>query len=85
MRRIRSASWVWGVSPIAEQTKMFTAYVRTKAGEITLCAMPRKWRDVEETAANMSKLPDVERVSVAAYGRIIASFKDGARIDLEAP
>jgi hypothetical protein len=74
-----------GSFPHAEQTKMFTAYVRTKAGKITLCAMPRKWRDVEETAANMSKLPDVERVSVAAYGRIIASFKDGARIDLEAP
>ena len=48
------------------------------------CAMPRKWRDVEETAAKMSKVPDVERVSVAAYGRIIASFKDGVRIDLEA-
>ncbi len=64
---------------------MFTVYMRTKAGKITVCAMPRKWRDVEETAANMSKLPDVERVSVAAYGRIIASFKDGARIDLEAP
>jgi hypothetical protein len=44
--------------------------------------MPCKWRDIEETAANM---PDFERVSVAAYGRIIASFKDGARIDLEAP
>jgi hypothetical protein len=71
--------------PMAEQTKMFTAYVRTKAGKITLCAMPRKWRDVEETAANMSKVPDVERVSVAAYGRIIAAFKDGVRIDLEAP
>jgi hypothetical protein len=70
---------------IAEQTKMFTAYVRTKAGKITLCAMPRKWRDVEETAADMSKVPDVERVSVAAYGRIIASFKGGVRIDLEAP
>ena len=64
---------------------MFTAYVRTKAGEITLCAMPRKWRDVEKTAANMSKAPDVERVSVAAYGRIIASFKGGVRIDLESP
>jgi hypothetical protein len=72
-------------SPFAEQTKVFTAYVRTKAGKITLCAMPRKWREVEETAANMSKLPDVERVSVAAYGRIIASFKGGLRIDLEAP
>jgi hypothetical protein len=59
--------------------------VRTKAGKITLCAMPRKWRDVEETAAKMSKVPDVERVSVAAYGRIIASFKDGVRIDSEAP
>jgi hypothetical protein len=47
--------------------------------------MPRKWRDVEETAAKMSKVPDVERISVAAYGRIIASFKDGIRIDLEAP
>ena len=64
---------------------MFTAYARTKAGKITLCAMPRKWRDVEKTAAKMSKVPDVERVSVAAYGRIIASFKDGVRIDLEAP
>ena len=64
---------------------MFTAYVRTKAGKITLCAMQSKWRDVEKTAANMSKVPDVERVSVAAYGRIIASFKDGVRIDLEAP
>ena len=59
--------------------------MRTKAGKITLCATPRKWRDVEETAANMSKVPDVERVSVAAYGRIIASFKDGVRIDLEVP
>jgi len=47
---------------------VFTAYVRTKAGKITLCAMPRKWREVEETAAKMSKVPDVERVSVAAYG-----------------
>jgi hypothetical protein len=64
---------------------MFTAYVRTKAGKITLCAMPPKWRDVEETAANMSKVPNVERVSAAAYGRIIASFKGGVRIDLEAP
>ena len=71
--------------PLRSKRKMFTAYVRTKTGKITLCAMPRKWRDVEETAAKMSKVPDVERVSVAAYGRIIASFKDGARIDLEAP
>jgi hypothetical protein len=39
---------------------VFTAYVRTKAGKITLCAMPRKWRDVEETgiiAARRLKLP----------------------------
>jgi hypothetical protein len=36
--------------------------------------------DAEETAANMSKKPDVEWVSVAAYGRIIASFK-GRRAD----
>jgi hypothetical protein len=64
---------------------VFTAYVRTKAGEITLCAMPSKWRDVGETAANLSKVPNVERVSVAAYGRIIAAFKDGVRIDLQAP
>ena len=40
---------------------------------------------ISATAANMSKVPDVERVSVAAYGRIIASFKGGVRIDLEAP
>jgi hypothetical protein len=64
---------------------MFTAYVRTKAGKITLCAMPYKWRDVEKTAANMSKEPDVERVNVADYGRIIASFEGGVLIDLEAP
>jgi hypothetical protein len=42
-------------------------------------------RDAEEAAANMSKLPDVERVSVAAYGRIIAAFKGGVQIDLETP
>ena len=47
-------------SPLRRK-KVFTAYVRTKAGKITLCAMPRKWGDVEETAANMSKVPDVER------------------------
>jgi hypothetical protein len=47
--------------------------------------MPSKWRDVGETAANLSKVPNVERVSVAAYGRIIAAFKDGVRIDLQAP
>jgi hypothetical protein len=43
--------------------------------------MPSKRHKVEETAANMSKGPDVERVSVAAYGRIIAAFKGGLRID----
>jgi hypothetical protein len=64
---------------------MFTAYVRTKAGKITLCALPSKRRDAEETAANMSKAPDVERVSLAAYGRIIATFKGGVQIDLETP
>jgi hypothetical protein len=41
---------------------MFTAYVRTKAGKITLCALPSKRRDAEEAAANMSKEPNVERV-----------------------
>jgi hypothetical protein len=60
---------------------MFTAYVATKAGKITVCALPSKRREVEKAAASMSKMPDVERVSVAAYGRIIAAFKDGARID----
>jgi hypothetical protein len=64
---------------------VFTAYVRTEAGKITLFAMPRKWPDVEQTAADMSKAPEVERVSIAAYGRIIAAFKDGERIDLQAP
>jgi hypothetical protein len=64
---------------------MFTAYVRTKAGKITLCDLPSKRRDAEETAANMSKAPDVERVSLAAYGRIIATFKGGVQIDLETP
>jgi hypothetical protein len=64
---------------------VFTAYVRTKAGKITLCALPSKRRDAEEAAANMSKLPDVERVSVAAYGRIIAAFKNGVQIDVETP
>jgi len=60
---------------------MFTAYVATKLGKITTCAMPPKRRDVDETAANMSKMPEVGRVSVAAYGRIIAVFKDGMRIE----
>jgi len=62
---------------------MFTAYVATKAGKITLCAMPSRQREVEKAAADMSKGPDVERVSVAAYGRIIAAFKNGVRIDVE--
>jgi hypothetical protein len=44
--------------------------------------MPCKWRDIEETAANM---PDFERVSVAAYGRIIASFKDGPGLTWKRP
>jgi hypothetical protein len=60
---------------------MFTAYVTNKAGKITVCALPARRGEVEESAANMSKSPDVERVSVAAYGRVIAAFKDGARID----
>ena len=64
---------------------MFTAYVRTKDGKITQSALPSKRRDAEKTAANMSKLPDVERVSLAAYGRIIAAFKGGVQIDLETP
>ena len=64
---------------------MFTAYVRTKAGKITLCALPSKRRDAEVTAVNMSKAPDVERVSLAAYGQIIAAFKGGVQIDLETP
>jgi flagellar hook protein FlgE len=42
-----------------------------------------KRREVEKTAADMSKESDVERVSVAAYGRIIAAFKNGVRIDVE--
>ena len=62
---------------------MFTAYVRTKAGKITLSALPSTRREAEEAAANMSKLPDVERVTVAAYGRIIAAFKEGVEIDSE--
>jgi hypothetical protein len=64
---------------------MFTAYVRTKAGKITLCALPSKRRDAEAMAVNMSKASDVERVSLAAYGRIIAAFKSGVQIDLDTP
>jgi hypothetical protein len=60
---------------------MFTAYVATKLGRITLCAMPSKRGDVDDSAANMSKLPDIGLVSVAAYGRIIATFRDGSRIE----
>ena len=47
--------------------------------------MQSKPREVEKTAADMSKGADVERVSVAAYGRIIAAFKNGVRIDVESP
>jgi hypothetical protein len=62
---------------------MFTAYVATKGGKITLRTMPSKRREVEKTAADMSEGSDVKRVSVAAYGRIIAAFKNGVRIDVE--
>ena len=64
---------------------MFTAYVRTKDGKITLCALPSKRRDAEKAVAKMNNLPDVERVSLAAYGRIIAAFKGGVEIDRETP
>ena len=57
----------------------------TKAGKITLRALPFKRRDAEAIAANMSKAPDVERGSLAAYGRIIVAFKGGLQIDLETP
>jgi len=40
----------------------------------------RATRDVEEAAVNMSKMPDVAWVSVAAYGRVIAAFKDGVQV-----
>jgi len=62
---------------------MFTAYVATKEGKITLCTMPSTRSKAEETAADLSKKSDVERVSVAAYGRIIAAFKNGVQIDIE--
>ena len=62
---------------------MFTAYVRSRSGNIRLSEMECKQRDVENTASKMSKMPDVARVSVAAYGRIIMSFRDGVRIDSE--
>jgi len=65
--------------------KVFTGYVRTKDGKITLCDMPSKRRDAEETAANMSKMSDIERVSIAAYGRIIAAFEDGHRVEVLDP
>jgi hypothetical protein len=64
---------------------MFTAYVATKGGKITLCAMPSKRATAEEAAAQMSQGADVERVSVAAYGRIVAAFKNGLPIDVESP
>ena len=60
---------------------MFTASIATKLGKITLCTMPSKRRDAEEAAVNKSKMPDVARVSVAAYGRIIAAFKEGVRVE----
>jgi hypothetical protein len=64
---------------------MFTAYMRSRSGNITLSEMTCKRRDLEDTASTMSKKRGVARVSVAAYGRIILSFKDGARIDSDAP
>jgi hypothetical protein len=62
---------------------MFSAYVATKGGKIELCTMPTKRGEAEEKAADLSKRPDVERVSVAAYGRIIAAFRNGVQIDVE--
>jgi hypothetical protein len=47
--------------------------------------MPSKRREIEKAAADMSKESDVERVSVAAYGRVIAAFKDGVQSDVESP
>jgi hypothetical protein len=64
---------------------MFTAYVATRGGKITFCAMPSSRAKAEETAAEMSKGADVERVGVAAYGRMVAAFKNGVRIDVESP
>ena len=64
---------------------MFTAYVRSKSGNITPSEMVCKRHEVEDTASNMSKMPDVARVSIAAFGRIILSFKDGVRIDSDSP
>jgi hypothetical protein len=64
---------------------MFTAYVATRGGQITLCPMPSRRREVEKAAADMSEGAEVERVSVAAYGRIIAAFRNGVRIDVESP
>ena len=62
---------------------MFTAYVANKAGKITLCPMPSKRAQAEEAAAKMSKEPNIERVSLAAYGRIVAAFRGGVQIDVE--
>ena len=62
---------------------MFTAYVATKDGKIRLYEMPSRRREVDRRAAEMSKAADVERVSVAAYGRIVAAFKNGVQIDVE--
>ena len=50
---------------------MFTAYVRTKTGKITLCAMPRKWRDVGRLAKlgwrASTSLEDGIRLAYRAY------------------
>jgi hypothetical protein len=64
---------------------MFTAYVATKGGKIEPCAMPSKRQDADKAAMEMSKGTDIERVSLAAYGRVIAAFKNGVRIDVESP
>jgi hypothetical protein len=74
---------VYGQAQAGGQQINVHAYVATKEGKITLCMMPSKRGEAEETAADLSKGPDIERVSVAAYGRIIAAFKNGVQIDVE--
>ena len=67
------------------RSDVFTAYVRSDAGDITSSEMTCSRRGIENTASKMSTAPGVARVSVAAYGRIILTFKHGVLIDSDAP
>ena len=61
---------------------MFTAYVATKQGKITVCTMPSK-RSKAKNGRGYEQETGCRARQRCAYGRIIAAFKNGVEIDIE--